>query len=207
MPDSDHCQLVLDGLEEAASALDQFIQAEREDSQVAAAATRIAEALSKGHHIYSCGNGGSMCDAMHFAEELSGRFRHDRPALAATALSDPAHLTCVANDFGFDQVFSRSLEALGRPGDALLAISTSGSSPNILRAANAARQRQMFVIALTGSRENALAQLAHHHIACPAGRYSDRVQELHIKAIHLMIQLVEVMLYPKGLAPNTSPSP
>ena len=109
------------------------------------------ESLAGGHKILACGNGGSMCDAMHFAEELSGRYREDRKPLAAVALSDPSVLTCIANDYGFDQVFSRQVQAIGKPGDALLAISTSGNSENVLQASEAARELGMKVIALTGN--------------------------------------------------------
>jgi D-sedoheptulose 7-phosphate isomerase len=135
-----------------------------------------------------------MCDAMHFAEELTGRFRGDRPAYAAVAISDPAHLTCVGNDFGFEHVFSRFVEAHGHAGDVLLAISTSGRSANVLNAAQEAMVRGLRVVALTGNAENPLAQIADVVIATPGGSHSDRVQELHIKVIHIMIELIESQL-------------
>ncbi len=164
---------------------------------IAQAAGLLANVFRQGGRVYSCGNGGSMCDAMHFAEELSGRFRSDRAALAAVAISDPAHLTCAANDFGFDQVFSRFIEAHGRSGDVLLAISTSGSSANVLKAAAAAREAGVKVIALTGKVDAKLASLADLHIATPATTpYADRVQELHIKVIHTLIELCERLLFP-----------
>ena len=137
-----------------------------------------------------------MSDAMHFAEELSGRFREDRPAYAAIAISSPAHITCVANDYGYDKVFSRAVEALGRPGDILLAITTSGNSPNIIEAARSAKSAGMNVVALTGKDGGQLAEesLATHEIRIPWDGYSDRIQEVHIKCIHAMIDSVEKSL-------------
>jgi D-sedoheptulose 7-phosphate isomerase len=156
----------------------------------------MASALQNGRKIIACGNGGSMCDAMHFAEELSGRFRADRPALAAMALSDPAHLTCVANDYGFEHVFARGVEAFGQAGDVLLAISTSGNSPNVLRAAEAALSRQMKVVALTGKDGGRLALLPVMELRVPIATTTDRIQEIHIKVIHLLIELIERQLFP-----------
>jgi D-sedoheptulose 7-phosphate isomerase len=181
-------------LEQAASALSALRADAGALSAIESAADLLANALRKGNKAVSCGNGGSMCDAMHFAEELTGRYRDDRPAYAAVAISDPSHLSCVANDFGFEFVFSRFVEAHGRAGDVLLAISTSGTSKNVLNAARAARERQMTVVALTGKADCALGTLADVHIATPGGGYSDRVQELHIKVIHILIELVEARL-------------
>ena len=132
-----------------------------------------------------------MCDAMHFAEELTGRYRSDRPAIAATAISDSSHLSCVANDYGYEFVFSRYLEAHGRPGDILVAISTSGSSKNVLIAASSARKLGMKVVSLTGKDQCELGKISDIHIATPAGSWADRVQELHIKVIHNLIDLIE----------------
>jgi D-sedoheptulose 7-phosphate isomerase len=181
-------------LEQAASALAALRENAGALSAIESAADLLAKALRSGNKAVSCGNGGSMCDAMHFAEELTGRYRDDRPAYAAVAISDPSHLSCVANDFGFEFVFSRFIEAHGRAGDVLLAISTSGTSKNVLNAARAARERQMTVVALTGKDDCALGTLADVHIATPGGGYSDRVQELHIKVVHIMIELVEARL-------------
>ena len=139
-----------------------------------------------------------MCDAMHFAEELSGRFRKDRPGLAAAAISDPGHISCVANDFGYDEIFSRYLESHARMGDALLAISTSGKSPNICRAAKTAKERSVEVIALTGKRGSLLGELADIEICTPGGGFADRSQELHIKVIHILIELIERRMFPKN---------
>jgi D-sedoheptulose 7-phosphate isomerase len=140
-----------------------------------------------------------MCDAMHFAEELSGRYRKDRPALPAMAISDPSHLTCVANDFGFDQVFARGVEAWGRAGDILLAFSTSGNSPNVIVAAERARSQQMKVIGLVGRDGGKLLPLCDLSIVVPA-QTSDRIQEMHIKIVHIVIELVERELFPQNYA-------
>src|SRR5262245_25328080 len=167
---------------------------------IAAAGDLFTETLRRNGRVFACGNGGSMCDAMHFAEELSGRFRKDRRPLAAVAISDPGHLTCTANDLGFEEVFSRYLEGHGRSGDSLLAISTSGRSPNILAAARRARAIGMTVVALTGRPESALAGAADVEICTPAGEWSDRIQELHIKVIHILVELIERRLFPENYA-------
>lgn len=138
----------------------------------------------------ACGNGGSLCDAAHFAEELTGRFRADRPALAALALTDPAHLTCVANDFGFEQVFSRLVEALGKQGDVLLALTTSGNSENLVRAAEAARRGGLRVLGFVGRGGGRLAPLCDVVVDAP-GETSDRIQEVHMLTLHALIESVE----------------
>ena len=158
------------------------------------AARLLATCLQQGGKVLSCGNGGSLCDAQHFAEELSGRYRQDRPALAAIALTDAAHLTCVANDYGFEFVFSRYVQALGRPGDVLLAISTSGLSPNVLRAAEAAKAAGMLVVSLTGKDGGALAGLSDVEIRVPHTGYADRIQEVHVKVIHVLLRLIEQLV-------------
>ena len=145
-----------------------------------------------GHKIISCGNGGSMSDAMHFAEELTGRFRDDRPSMSAIAISDPTHITCAANDYGFDYIFSRYLEGVGQAGDVLLAISTSGNSPNIIKAAEVAKQKGIKVIALTGKTGGKLAELVDVEFRIDHLGYSDRIQEMHIKIIHNLIQYIEM---------------
>lgn len=159
--------------------------------KIAEAAELMAESLCRGGQIISCGNGGSLCDAAHFAEELTARFRKNRRALAAVAVSDAAYLTCVANDFGFDQTVSRFVEASGRSGDVLLAISTSGNSVNILNGAKAARERGIRVVALTGKDGGELARNCDLEIRAPHTEFSDRVQEIHIKVIHTLVQLIE----------------
>lgn len=191
-------QIVLASLREAKSALDALLLNETAVKAIAEAGRCLAAIFAAGGRVYSCGNGGSMCDAMHLAEELSGRFRLDRKALPATAIADPSHLTCVANDYGYEQVFSRYVEAHGRAGDGLVAISTSGASRNVLAAAAAARAQGVTVFAMTGRPGSALAALADIEICTPAGRFADRVQELHIKAVHILIELVERELFPEN---------
>lgn len=165
---------------------------------IEAAAQRMAQSLQAGGKIVSCGNGGSMCDAMHFAEELSGRYRDDRPALAAISISDPSHMSCVGNDYGYEHVFSRYIEGLGRPGDVLLAISTSGNSGNVLRAAEAARAKGMHVVGLTGKQGGKLAPLCDIELRVPHMGYADRVQEIHIKIIHTLILRIEQLMAAQG---------
>lgn len=192
-------EIVRAAMTSAADALAKLRQDETTLAAIAAAGDLLVEAFLQGRSVYSCGNGGSMCDAMHFAEELSGKFRRERKALPAMAISDPAHLSCAANDFGYDSVFARFVEAHGRRGDVLLAISTSGNSPNILAAATVARQAGMKVVALTGKSPSKLAPLADINICTPGGTpYSDRIQELHIKVIHTLIELCEHRLFPAG---------
>lgn len=181
-------------LTEARHVLDQFLADDTNLRRIAQAAEVFATSLNSGGKALTCGNGGSLCDAQHFAEELSGRYRQNRRALAAIALTEASHLTCVANDFGFEYVFSRFVEALGRPGDVLLAISTSGNSPNILRAAEAARAAGMKVVSLTGKDGGQLAALSDVEIRVPHFGFADRIQEVHIKAIHIMILLIEKLI-------------
>jgi D-sedoheptulose 7-phosphate isomerase len=189
-------EIVTAALNEASSALEALRANERAQTAIADAGRVLVAACSSRNRIFSCGNGGSMCDAMHFAEELSGRFRLDRPALAAVAISDPAHITCTGNDYGFDHVFSRYVEAHGREGDVLVAISTSGESRNVVLAANRAHALGLRVIALTGKVGSTLGRAADVEICTPAGTYSDRVQELHIKVVHILIELVERSMFP-----------
>ncbi|HEY5366094.1 MAG TPA: SIS domain-containing protein [Casimicrobiaceae bacterium] len=191
---------VRDALAEAADALTALRANDSALAAVARAGELLAATFAARRRVLSCGNGGSLCDAMHFAEELSGRFRDDRPAYAATAISDPSHMSCVGNDYGYDQVFSRYVEAHGNTGDVLLAISTSGGSRNVVAAAKAAQALGMKVIALTGKPGTALEAHADIVICTPGGRYADRVQELHIKVIHILIELVERHLAPRGAA-------
>jgi D-sedoheptulose 7-phosphate isomerase len=160
-------------------------------SLIAQAGESIVESLKNGGKVISCGNGGSMCDAMHFAEELSGRYKENRKALPAVSISDPSHISCVANDFGYAFVFSRYIEALGNTGDVLVAISTSGNSENILHAIDAAKKKGMFVIGLTGKTGGKMATLCDIEIRAPYSDYADRAQEIHIKVIHSLIDYIE----------------
>ncbi|UPL49499.1 D-sedoheptulose 7-phosphate isomerase [Hymenobacter sublimis] len=181
-------------LTEAQSVLERFLQDSANLGAIEQAARLMAGSLNQGGKILTCGNGGSLCDAQHFAEELTGRYRQNRRALAAIALTEASHMSCVANDFGYDHVFSRFVEALGRPGDVLLAISTSGNSPNVLLAAQAARAAGMQVVSLTGKDGGQLAAISDVEIRAPHSGYADRIQEIHIKAIHILIMLIEQLV-------------
>jgi D-sedoheptulose 7-phosphate isomerase len=176
---------------EAQSVLSAFLADEGNFLKIQQAGDLLAEAVKSGNKILSCGNGGSMCDAMHFAEELSGRYRADRKALPALSISDPSHMSCVSNDYGYAYVFSRMVEALGREGDVLLAISTSGNSENILKAVEAAKVHGMKVVGLTGKDGGHLAALCDVEIRAPQSKFADRVQEIHIKVIHSLIDYIE----------------
>ena len=182
---------VLAALNDARDALDALISNEKTIEAVVAAAGLMADAVEGDGKVMSCGNGGSLCDAMHFAEEMTGRYRSNRRPYAALAISDTSHMACVGNDYGYEEVFSRYVEAHGRKGDVLLAITTSGTSRNIVKAAEVARRTGVKVVALTGRDETPITELADVSIVTPAGRWADRVQELHIKCIHILIELIE----------------
>ena len=182
--------LIQQQFEEAQQTLVNF-QTEANFSLIAQAADLMSQAIQNGGKIISCGNGGSMCDAMHFAEELSGRFRDNRRALAAISISDPSHLSCVSNDYGYDFVFSRFIEGLGQANDVLLGISTSGNSKNVILAVEAAKAKGMKTIVLTGKDGGKLARLADIEIRAPHSNYADRAQEIHIKVIHSLILGIE----------------
>lgn len=181
-------------LQEGALTLQNFLNDEEKLKAIHAAAQMMAAALKAGNKVISCGNGGSHCDAMHFAEELSGRYRENRKALAGIAISDPSHISCTANDYGFDFVFSRFVEGLGNPGDILLGISTSGNSVNIIRAVEAARAKRMKTIVLTGKNGGQLGSMADIEIRVEHHGYADRIQEIHIKVIHILILLIEKLV-------------
>ncbi|MCO6057767.1 D-sedoheptulose 7-phosphate isomerase [Pseudomonas sp. MOB-449] len=191
---------IRNSLEEARTALDHFIANEQALKSIERAAELLIESFENKGKAFSCGNGGSMCDAMHFAEELTGRYRKNRPGIAAVSISDASHISCVANDFGYDYIFSRYVESHGRAGDVLIAISTSGKSPNVIKAAEAARALGVKVVALTGKPGSALEALADVCICAPGGDFADRVQELHIKVLHILIELVERKLSPENYA-------
>ncbi len=181
-------------LQEAAEVLNAFLSSEKNLKDIESAARLITGSLKDNHKIISCGNGGSHCDAMHFAEELTGKFRNERGALAAISISDPSHITCAANDYGFEKIFSRYIEGVGQEGDVLFCISTSGNSVNIINAVEAARTKGMKVVALTGKDGGKLASMADVEIRVPHHGYSDRIQEIHIKIIHIIILLVEELI-------------
>ena len=186
--------LIENNLNEAQKVLQQFVSEPKNIESIEKAGILLGQAIKNGNKIISCGNGGSMCDAMHFAEELSGRFRNDRRALPAVSISDPSHLSCVGNDYGYDKVFSRYIEALGNKGDVLVAISTSGNSGNVINAINAAKQKGMFIICLTGKDGGKMSGLCDVEIRAPHSEYADRAQEIHIKVIHSLIHYVESTL-------------
>lgn len=184
-------EVILSELQEAANVLDTFMKDEETINAIENAANCIVESMSKGGKVISCGNGGSNCDASHFAEELTGKFREDRNPLPAIAISDPSYITCTSNDYGFDRIFSRFLRAMGNQGDVLLAISTSGNSVNVLNAAEIAKQKGIKVVALTGKSGGNLSEYADIEICVPYDKYADRIQEIHIKVIHILILLIE----------------
>lgn len=187
-------EIIENELNEAAEVLNKFLSMPDNISAIEDAANLIVDAIKDGGKVFSCGNGGSACDAMHFAEEMTGRFRENRDPYPALAISDPAHITCTSNDFGYTFVFSRFIRGLGNKGDILLAISTSGNSDNILRAAELAKQKDIKIIALTGKNGGRLAEYADVLINVPHNGFSDRIQEVHIKIIHIMILLIEKMM-------------
>ena len=184
-------QSILEHFKEAHQVLSRFLSDEEKLNSVEAGAQAMVESIRNGGKIISCGNGGSMCDAMHFAEELTGRYRDNRPPIAAISISDPSHMSCVGNDYGYDYVFSRYVQALGNDGDVLLAISTSGNSPNVINAAEEAISKGMKVVALTGKNGGKLAKLATVEVRVPHDGYADRIQEIHIKVIHSFIDYIE----------------
>ena len=187
-------QLIVHSLNEAQQTLHAFIESDDTVECIARAATLCAVSLAAGGKIITCGNGGSLCDATHFAEELTGRYRQTRRPLPALCINDPAYLTCTANDFSYADVFARYVEGMGHEGDVLLAFSTSGTSENVLRAAEAARRKGMTVIALTSKGDNPLSAMADVAVCAPRAPHSDRIQEIHIKVVHILIECIEQLL-------------
>lgn len=157
-------------------------------------AALLADTFRSGHKVLICGNGGSACDAAHFAEELTGRFKADRPPLPALACTDAGHITCTANDYGFEHIFSRWVQALGRPGDVLILLSTSGNSPNVIRAAIAAKDSGLKTVALLGKGGGSLRGTCSHELIVP-GDSSERIQELHMLILHILVDGVERLLF------------
>ena len=180
---------------EAQQVLEQFINNKKNIEQIEIAGKEMLNSLQKGGKIISCGNGGSMSDAMHFAEELTGRFRENRNGIAAISISDPSHISCVANDFGYEFIFSRFIESMGNENDVLLAISTSGNSANVLKAVETAKNKGLKVVALTGKTGGKLAEICDIEIRVTHNGYADRVQEIHIKIIHSLIHFIEENLF------------
>ncbi|MFP4604314.1 MAG: D-sedoheptulose 7-phosphate isomerase [Bacteroidales bacterium] len=179
---------------EARSILDDFIANENNWRAIEIAGSIMTAAVQNGNKLIACGNGGSMSDAMHFAEELTGRFRESRKPVPAMAIADPTHISCTSNDYGYDHVFSRYVEAFGKEGDVLLAISTSGNSVNVLKACEIAREKAMKIVALTGKDGGKLKDICDVEIRAPWSEYADRAQEIHIKIIHSFIHFIELNL-------------
>jgi len=183
--------IIKDELQQAQQVLTAFLSEQQNLQHIEDAASLLAEAFKNDGKVLACGNGGSHCDAMHFAEELTGRYREHRPSYPAIAISDASHISCVGNDYGFDQIFARYLEGVGRSGDVLFCLSTSGNSTNILKAIDVAKNKGIKVIALTGKDGGKMAGLADVEIRVPHFGYADRIQEIHIKIIHILIYLIE----------------
>jgi D-sedoheptulose 7-phosphate isomerase len=181
--------------QKAESTLQGFLANQENLNVMADIINLLTEAFRKGSKVIIFGNGGSMCDAMHFAEELTGKFRKDRPPLPAIAISDPSHLTCVANDYGFDEVFARGVKAFAKPGDVVIGISTSGNSANVIKALHTAHSLDCFTIALLGKDGGKLKGECDFELIIPA-ETTDRIQEMHIKILHILVEMVEAKLFP-----------
>jgi D-sedoheptulose 7-phosphate isomerase len=178
-------------LQQAATVLDNFLKEPTNYLRIDEAAKVMVQAVNNGGKIIACGNGGSHCVAMHFAEELTGRYHESRTPVPAISISDSGHISCVGNEYGFDYIFSRFIDALGTPNDVLLAVSTSGNSQNVVLAAQAAKKKGMKVIALTGKNGGKLASHADVEIRVPHFGYADRIHEIHYKIVHILILLIE----------------
>ncbi len=185
---------IINSIKESRDGIDKILNDPDLISNIEKAAKLIFKTINSKGTIFSCGNGGSMCDAMHFSEELSGRFRENRRGLPSIAISDPSYLTCVANDYGFKYVFSRFIEANSKKGDLLLAISTSGKSENIISACEYCKTNDIKLITLTGIKKSKASFYSDIDICTPNGNYSDRVQELHTLIIHIMVEFIENLI-------------
>lgn len=188
---------IREAYQEARRTLDTFFESEAQIALVQEAIKTFVTSFKNGGHVFSCGNGGSMCDSLHFAEELTGRYRKDRRPLAATGISEAGHITCIANDFGFEHIFSRYIEAWGGKNDTLLAISTSGNSANVIKAVEAAKAHGMKVVALLGKDGGKLKTMVDVPLIVPCA-ITDRIQEVHIKLIHIFIEGIERELFPEN---------
>ena len=190
-----YSERIINAIKESRNGIDNLLNDFSLIKKIELSSSQIFETINQKSKIFACGNGGSMCDAMHFAEELSGRFRENRRGLPAISISDPSFITCVANDFGFENIFSRFLEANAEKNDLLIAISTSGKSKNILRACEFCKKNGIKVISLTGRKNSEVSKYSDIDICTPNGKYSDRVQELHTLIIHLLVELVEDLMF------------
>jgi D-sedoheptulose 7-phosphate isomerase len=189
-------EYIKESLNQAHDLLTKFIEDSNNVELIAKATQMMVDSVKGEGRILACGNGGSMCDSMHFVEELTGRYRKDRDPIAAMSMGDPSHITCVANDYGYEYIFSRHVDAWGRQGDTLLAISTSGNSQNVILATEAAKKKGMKVVGLLGKSGGKLKDMVDVPIVvdCPI---TDRIQEIHIKLIHIFIEGIERQLYPE----------
>lgn len=186
-------------IDEAINAIS-FLKKKQSTSFIQSVVKAICECYRKGGKLLICGNGGSLCDAMHFAEEMTGQFRKKRKAFPAIALSDPGHMTCVSNDMGFDEIFARGVEAFGKKEDLLIVLSTSGNSKNILRAIQVAKEKNVRTIAFLGKTGGIVKGLCDFEWIVEGFSTSDRIQEVHMAAIHILIELVEYeLIYSKDL--------
>jgi len=188
---------LIDSYKEEQALLSAFIAEEEKAGRTEKIAGILAEIFRQGGKILICGNGGSNCDAVHFMEEFTGKFRKERRALPVIAISDASHITCVGNDYGFDEVFSRGVEAYGAPGDMLIGISTSGNSPNVIKAAATAKVKGMKTLALLGKDGGKLKGICDDEFIVP-GMTSDRIQEIHMMILHILIEGVERILFPEN---------
>jgi len=184
-------------LEEAHATLSAFLANPEQLAKCERFSELLTATFREGGRLFTCGNGGSHCDAMHFAEEFTGRYRKDRAPLGALALGDPSHVTCVGNDYGFNEIFSRQLQGMARKGDLLVGLSTSGNSENVVRAFQVAREIGVKTVGLLGRDGGKLKGMADLAIVIPA-QTSDRIQEMHIKLIHTVIETVERQLFPQN---------
>jgi D-sedoheptulose 7-phosphate isomerase len=184
-------------LSEAQQTLNTFIEDDNNIRLINEAIQHFVASFKNNGRVFSCGNGGSMCDSLHFAEELTGRYRKDRAPLPATGISEAGHITCIANDFGFDHIFSRFVEAWGQKGDCLLAISTSGNSANVIKAVEVAKSKDMKIIGLLGKDGGKLKSMVDVALVIPSS-ITDRIQEVHIKCIHIFIEGIERQLFPEN---------
>ena len=188
---------IRDALLDAQDMLNRFTQNPENIATIAKTAEMMRDVFEREGRIFTCGNGGSLCDAVHFAEECTGKFRDDRRPLPAIALSDAGAITCTANDFGFSEIFARPLSALGHPGDLLVALSTSGNSANVIRAAETARSHGIRVFGLLGKDGGELKHHCDIYLIAP-GDTADRIQEIHIKVLHILIEHVERLMFPEN---------
>lgn len=192
-----HVNTWISALTEAQATLDVFVKDGEQLAKCERFSKLLIETFQGGGKLFTCGNGGSHCDAMHFAEEFTGRYRKDRKPLGALALGDAAHVTCVSNDYGFEHIFSRQVEGLARKGDMLVGLSTSGNSANVIKAFESAKAMGVRTVALLGRDGGKLAGMADLAIIVKATT-SDRIQEMHIKIIHTVIETVEREIFPEN---------